>query len=462
WFANASGLTWIDREHVLFSEIKKGIHMAIVTSTESRIESRDVYVPTSENGMAHRSYLSPDRRSVLTAEMDWALWLPCRLLPFDGSSAGKPVGPEGSRCTSAAWSPDGRWMYLTVEVGDGFHIWRQRFPDGKPEQVTSGATEEDGVAMAPDGRSFVTSVGTVQSSVWMHDERGEHQLSFEGYSSFGWPGPSRSYLSADGRKLYYLSRQQGATLDNRELWSVDTVAKATERLLPEFTMIDFDVSADGKSVVFTTRAPDGKYEIWLASLERRSLPRRLSVSSSPERRPVFGPAGDIFFMILEPAKGAVYRMKEDGTEVQRVRPDAGDVVLRSVSPDGGWVALSFNIDVGTWGRTDAYPIQGGSPVRVCEGCRSVNWSPDGRHLYVSFVGTGFSTDTGRTFALPIPMGRALPNLPAGGINSAEEAAALPGVRIIPHGNISPGADPSTYAYTKMTAQRNLYRVPITD
>jgi hypothetical protein len=126
------------------------------------------------------------------------------------------------------------------------------------------------------------------------------------------------------------------------------------------------------------------------------------------------------------------------------------------------LALSFNIDVGTWGRTDAYPVQGGSPVHVCEGCRSVNWSPDGRHLYLSFVGTGISIDIGRTFALPIPPGRPLPDLPAVGITSAEEAAALPGVTIVPHGNISPGRDPSVYAFTKMTAQRNLYRVPITD
>jgi hypothetical protein len=39
-------------------------------------------------------------------------------------------------------------------------------------------------------------------------------------------------------------------------------------------------------------------------------------------------------------------------------------------------------------------------------------------------------------------------------------ATLPGVQVIDHGNISPGVDPSIYAYTKMTAQRNLYRVPI--
>src|SRR5512144_294643 len=71
WLPNASGLTWIDRDRILFSEVKKGFHMALVTATESRADQRDVYVPADRiGGMAHRSYLSPDRKWVLASEMD--------------------------------------------------------------------------------------------------------------------------------------------------------------------------------------------------------------------------------------------------------------------------------------------------------------------------------------------------------------------------------------------------------
>ena len=59
-------------------------------------------------------------------------------MPMDGSSSGSQVGPPGADCTSGAWSPDGKWMYLTSKAGGLFHIWRQRFPDGQPEQLTSG------------------------------------------------------------------------------------------------------------------------------------------------------------------------------------------------------------------------------------------------------------------------------------------------------------------------------------
>jgi DNA-binding winged helix-turn-helix (wHTH) protein len=144
---NASGLVWTGPQQVLFSEIKMGVHMGIVAAEESRMGARDIYLPEDEPAMAHRSYLSPDGKWVLLAEMDHDhLWLPCRVVPMDGGSLGRQVGPLGGGCTVAAWSHDGKWMYFTAKAGGVNHIWRQRFPDGQPEQITSGPTEEEGLA----------------------------------------------------------------------------------------------------------------------------------------------------------------------------------------------------------------------------------------------------------------------------------------------------------------------------
>jgi hypothetical protein len=190
---NASGLVWTGPRQVLFSEIKSAVHMGIVAAEENRIGQRDVYLPAHEHAMAHRSYLSPDRKWVLLVEMDQDhVWLPCRLVPFDGRLPGRPVGPLGAGCTSGAWSPDGKWMYFSSAAGGSHHIWRQRFPDGRPEQVTFGPTEEESIAMAPDGRSFVTAVTLSNVSIWMHDANGDRLI------SGGWHPLTNSRRMAEG------------------------------------------------------------------------------------------------------------------------------------------------------------------------------------------------------------------------------------------------------------------------
>jgi hypothetical protein len=121
WLANASGLNWIGSNRILFSEIKSGNHMALVTATESRTELRDIFVPPHKEGMAHLAVISPNRRWILLAEMQDGKWLPCRLVPFDGSSSGRSVGPGSAGCIDAAWSRDGQWMFLNSNSGGAFH-----------------------------------------------------------------------------------------------------------------------------------------------------------------------------------------------------------------------------------------------------------------------------------------------------------------------------------------------------
>ena len=100
---------------------------------------------------------------------------PCQVVPFNGSGDARLVGPPEGACVAGAWSPDGKWIYVSSNEGGHFHIWRQRFPDGPPEQVTSGTTEEEGIAMSSDGKSLLTSVGVTDNTIWIHDGSGDRQ-----------------------------------------------------------------------------------------------------------------------------------------------------------------------------------------------------------------------------------------------------------------------------------------------
>lgn len=445
--SNAEGLTWLGPRSWMFSEIKSGIHMAVVTASETRKPVRDVYVPTHERAMAHFSYASPDRQSVIVIEMDdSAGWEQCRLVPFDGNSAGRKVGPPGV-CTAAGWSPDGEWMYFTVSDSTGQHLWRQRFPDGPPERITSGPAEAQGVAVAPDGRSVITSLGSRQSAIWISDPGGDHRLTSNGVAG----SPK---FSGDGKRVFYLLRRS-APDSQTELWAADLATGKSERLVSGRRITTFDVSPDGSEAVLAVAAAPAKSELWLAPLDGRSQPVR--IASDGEDFPFFGAGGQILFLKSDGKANYLYRMNRDGSGRAKTVPYSVLSVV-SASPDGQWVAGLVAVPNGqpaTFAEM-AIPVQGGPPKQICSGFCTAQWSPDMKHLYVTIR----IRQDGQTIAIPIPEGKALPDLPSSGIRNVEEALGLPGALLIEQYQMAPGASPSVYAYVKTTMHRNLFRVPV--
>jgi Tol biopolymer transport system component/tRNA A-37 threonylcarbamoyl transferase component Bud32 len=450
WLPNASGLVWIDKSKLLFSEIKdQYLHMAIVTADESRAGSRDLYVPPHERGMAHRSYPSPDGKRMLVVEMDErGDMVRCRLAPLDGSSAGQQVGPPRGACNFAAWSPDGEWMYFTSNAGGAFHTWRQRFPDGQPEQITSGPTEEEGVAMAPDGRSFITSVGLAQSSIWLHDGGGDRQISLEGYAF----GPK---FTPDGKRLLYLVRKGAAS----ELWAAELDSGRSEPLLPGFAVGlpapvshgSYDISPDGRRVVVASPDSGGKLRLWLAPLDRRSPPQQ--IPNIEGEQPVFGPTGEVFFRRVEGTSAFLYRVQQNGDGLRKAMdlplvgivsasPDRNLLVLGSLAKERG--AVIFRVDGGAPFLTRLWPPTG------------LRWSGDGKHLFLQ----GRTTNMGKAYVLPVAPGHLVPESIVDGLPSEEWILKVPGGRVIPSTDVMPGPTADIYAFTHETVQRNLYRVPV--
>jgi serine/threonine protein kinase len=456
---NASGLTWIDPQRLLFSEIKQGRHMAIVTSMENRNAERDVWLPPKEASMAHRSQVSPDGKWVLVVWMgpDGA-WRSCQLVPFEGSSDAKPVGPADAACTAAAWSPDGRWMYFSSAAGGRFHIWRQRFPDGDPQQITSGPVEEEGIAVAPDGRSLVTSVGTAEISVWVHDRSGDHQVTSQGAAYFLSPDDtsSRAVFSPDGQRVYYLeSRGRGKSA---ELWTTELGSGRSEALVSELSDSGFDLSPDGSSVAYSVRAKDGTESIWLAFGDRRSPPRQIKPSAS-EFSPLFTPEGSLVFMSSDGDKNFICRMNQDGSGRRKITLDPV-VLLQTVSPDGQWAVAQVGLPGEDPPRgVVAIPVSGGEPVRLCRGLCAVRWTLNGKSMFLSITGASHTFLGWRTFIIPVPAGKVFPKLPPLGVASERDVAALSGARMVDN-YVMPGVNDGTYAFNRETGHRNLFRIPL--
>jgi DNA-binding winged helix-turn-helix (wHTH) protein/Tol biopolymer transport system component len=456
FLANAAGLTWIDVHKVLFSEIRAGSHMGIVTATESRSAYRPIYFPRNERGMAHLSYASPDRRWALVEEMD-PVWSPCRLIPLDGSSAGRAVGPEG-QCTSAGWSPDGRWMYFGADVKGNRHLWRQRFPNGVPEQITFGASEEEGLAVPRDGRSLITSVGIRESAVWIHDRNGERPLSSEGYAAPMRVFPYSSVkFSADGTLLFYLLRRDSQT-SATELWRTDLVSAKSEPVLRGVSMIEYDLSRDGKEVLFSTQPAGRSSQLWLAPLDRSSSPEM--IGSSSEAWPRFAAADQVVFQLSQDKANYLYRMNKNGSDRSRVVPyPVGNI--EAASPDGRWIIVGTTSSKCGTGALAALSTEGGTERCICHEPCMATWAPDGRFLYLGLEPPS-RTGPGKTIAIPVPPGETLPSLPATGVHGLDDIAAFQGARMINGWGISPGPDPSVFAFLKTTMHRNLFQIPLPD
>jgi serine/threonine protein kinase len=462
FMTNATGLSWIGDDRVLFSAIRTGIHMKLSTSNVSRTDERDIYVPPNHlEGMVHRSALSPDGKWVLLAEMDSAWWRQCRVVPFDGSTAGRQVGPEGS-CTWAQWSPDGKWMYFTVNTWKtGFHVWRQRFPDGAPRQLTpSGASEEEGLAMMPDGKSFITTSGAQQSAIWLHDVKtGEKQITSEGYSFL----PT---LSRDGKKVHYLRRGTGShSYFSGELWVTDVETGAAERLFPGLVLTHFSISQDEKKVVFATEQGQTRSGIWVGWLDRTQAPRQLT--SGGEFRAFFGKPGQIVYEGAQ-TQPKIMSINEDGTG-QVALSDLDITQLQNVSPDGRWALVGATPPDGHGDRNTtvmAVPLEGGAPITVCDRCTFgfgtvrfsaplLSWSLDGKWEYVRLRPFLFSSS--KTVVMPIKPGAA-PLAFTKGFDSEADFARIPGARLISEDDVFPGMSPDYFVNTRRSAKANLFRI----
>lgn len=450
-FKNAAGLEWLDPQQVVFSQAPSGIHLSVVKSSVTRENVQDLYAPAHERGMAHYSYPSPDRRWAIVVEMNGnGDWAPCRLIAMEGQHQTRTVGPSGG-CTSAGWSPDGHWMYFAAHVDGHSHLWQQRFPEGEPEQITSGPTDEDGIAVEPGGHSLITSLGVYQTSMVFHDEKGDHTLSSDGEVVW-WPTPA---FRDEGKVIYYLLRRSkgGST----ELWRTFLDSGKSEAVLPDVSMASFNISPDGKQVVYATWGAKGVTELWRAPMDGSSAPVKIGIPGA--RMPQFGGQGQILFQRAEGQANYLWQCDAEGKNISKVFPYPISE-LQSISPGRNWVILAAARPEEDHRQTImAASLKDGSRKILCVDYCAPKWSPDGRYLYIT-VEYVSRNSPGKNLAIPMGQDETFEDYPLEGIPPLADASVVRGARSVPRSVVVPGKDPDHYAWINATVQRNLYRITL--
>jgi eukaryotic-like serine/threonine-protein kinase len=310
----------------------------------------------------------------------------------------------------------------------------------------------------PIGRTLVTSAGIGESTVWLHDSRGDRQVSGEGFATvpglgFGGIGV-RSIFSPDGKRIFYLVRVPGSrAFRSGELWMTDLTTGRNEVVLPGVSMSEFDLAPDGERITFAALDAEGNSHAWVAPLDRRTPPKLLT--SSIARQTFFGTEGTIYFLLHKGSHEFLYGTVPGEAAPRQIGPEPSDEFSR-ISPLGEWWLT---------GSDPAFVIArrvlGGPPIRVCSSC-GAGWGSGGKFLYIRFRKIG-EMGGGNTIAIALPAGQELPELPPSGLRSAQDARGLNVVAEIDMTGktvMAPGPDPSVYAYSRTTVQRNLFRIPL--
>jgi hypothetical protein len=197
-------------------------------------------------------------------------------------------------------------------------------------------------------------------------------------------------------------------------------------------------------------------EIWLATLDRSTPPRRIAQNADRVR---FGGPG-LVFRSLENTVNYLTSVRKDGSDRRRVleSPIIGE---SGVSPDGKWAAVyaPSSGDSGTI-HTLALSLETGTSKVLCAGCQ-VRWGSDGKWLYAATPILVPNTTLG-SLAVPLELTQEPPDALESLLAEAIKGAVPVGTRAMGRSaqTMAPGRDPSHYAFVRRDMQRNLYRIPI--
>ena len=297
-----------------------------------------------------------------------------------------------------AWSPDGRDLLYTGEVGKIRKIFRKDLTSGQDSQLTHSDFDELQPRWSPDGKQ-IAFVRARQPSVKLQpgDVFGEFQdgdvwvVDLEsGKESKLVENAFNPQYSPDGKRLAVDASWAGP----RRIWVLDREGHNPQQVTTDTSEEVVHVapawSPDGTKIVFQNLVRT-KFDIRVVNLESKQM-NWITNDFFSNLRPAWSPSGKfIYFSSYRSGGINIWRapVRGDGTvggPFQQVTTGAGQDVEVGVSPDGrrlAYVTLHQNADV--W-RLPVFPQTGrpnGPPEAVISTTREDSrgaWSPDGKML----------------------------------------------------------------------------------
>lgn len=276
--------------------------------------------------------MSPDGKWVFfsKSELDWGKnkrKMKYFLIPASGGEAFQYIGKAGG--SSFQFSPDGKYFSFKRAVDKNSQIFIMSLSGGEAIQLTHHKNSIDSYKWSADASKIFFTAEEPMSK----EEQKEYDLGDD--AIFVFEGPN--------------GREEARW---RNLWVFNLSSRKERRLTDEELIIDeFDVSPDGKRIVFTA-APlrDENYfylsELYLINVSNPN-PVRLTNNNAPEEDVLWAPDGRTFVYYAPSDKdfdlthGFLWIMNPDtGKKRQLKEPNQGGISTLTWMPDGK--SLLFN------------------------------------------------------------------------------------------------------------------------
>jgi eukaryotic-like serine/threonine-protein kinase len=297
--------------------------------------------------------------------------LTSRKLTWVTSDTPHDVGP--------VWSRSGRYLYFSSDRSGGWNVWRvpvaaDGSPAGPLQQLTTGAGQDVGLALSPDGLRLAFSVLKQNADIW------RLPVSPADGKPAGRPEPviattredSRGAWSPDGATIAFNSDRSG----DMNIW-VYALKDGSTRQLTRGAGGDFQPnwSPDGKTIVFfSSRA--GSADIWRVDVASGAL-TRLSGGDEVDTNPFFSPDGTrIAYQSDRGGHLEVWVMSADGSGARPLTRAGVTGHFMRWTQDGGGIV--FRCPCGGKPQTLRVGLDGAEPQPVGEvaGGSHSSFSPD--------------------------------------------------------------------------------------
>jgi eukaryotic-like serine/threonine-protein kinase len=277
------------------------------------------------------------------------------------------------------WSRSGRYLYFSSDRSGGWNVWRvpvaaDGSPAGPLQQLTTGAGQDVGLALSPDGLRLAFSVLKQNADIW------RLPVSPADGKPAGKPEPviattredSRGAWSSDGATIAFNSDRSG----DMNIW-VYALQDGSTRQLTRGPGGDFQPnwSPDGKTIVFfSSRA--GSADIWRVDVASGAL-TRLSGGAEVDTNPFFSPDGKrIAYQSDRGGHLEVWVMNADGSGARALTRVGVTGHFMRWTRDGD--AIVFRCPCGGKPQTLRVGLDGGEPQPVgnVAGGSHSSFSPD--------------------------------------------------------------------------------------